>query len=34
LITLKIAVFSPMPTTSVSTATTVNVGCLRSDRTA
>src|SRR5437899_242207 len=32
--TLKIAVLAPMPSTSVRSATTVNVGCRRSDRTA
>jgi hypothetical protein len=32
--TLKIAVFVPMPRTSVSTATAANVGCRASDRTA
>src|SRR5262252_7504443 len=31
--TLKMAVFAPMPSTSVRSATTVNVGCRTSDRT-
>jgi len=30
--TLKMAVFVPMPSTSVRTATVVNVGCRTSDR--
>src|SRR5262249_23092735 len=34
LMTLKIAVFAPMPSTSVRSATAVNVGCRTSDRTA
>src|SRR4051794_29561629 len=32
LITLKIAVFAPMPSVSVASAISVNVGCLRSER--